>query len=398
MKLVVSDCAVCVLCPAAAVKLPYHIPEKKDISTFLARSQLRRQQIVSSSTLISRPSWKQSLMNAPMPTGTIELPPSSTKSTAAPVASQPVAETQSKTDTKTRDSVDHMSDVEPSDDENTEQTTSASEGLAISATESSCQPASGNIAAETDDCAEKQTSDENRALSEGDINREQVTEVMLTGKMKQVSVEETNGLVSDRVVNKDESNVATDEKKSPNDCEKLENMEAEKTEPDLCAKEISSVQEHQLAIVCEEPKKEDTEENDAEVMNTGDKVVEERTPMKATDNETPQKAETKSASVPRKLYNVTDRFLLEDVPAPHLSGEMEKVIDLDDSEEMEENDEDVVERKAGVESLIKRFITHASSSTNKNSQKQTAVEIRLLDLQICIRCNAIFNVVFLVVC
>ena len=41
------------------MKLPYHQPEKKDLSAFLARSGLRRQQLAGSCTAGLRQSWKE---------------------------------------------------------------------------------------------------------------------------------------------------------------------------------------------------------------------------------------------------------------------------------------------------------------------------------------------------
>jgi len=45
----------CVVVPGSAVRLPYHQPEKKDLSVFLARTELKQQKFVGA----SRMSWKQ---------------------------------------------------------------------------------------------------------------------------------------------------------------------------------------------------------------------------------------------------------------------------------------------------------------------------------------------------
>jgi len=57
-----NKCCICMSCtinvlliPGSAVRLPYHQPEKKDLSVFLARTELKQQKFVGTSRL----SWKQ---------------------------------------------------------------------------------------------------------------------------------------------------------------------------------------------------------------------------------------------------------------------------------------------------------------------------------------------------
>ena len=322
----------------SAVRLPYHQPEKKDLSVFLARTELKQQKFVGS----SRMSWKHFV------------PPSST---LAPLGSS-VAHVDSSLSAGAVTSENVVPSLPPESSTAVVADTAVVAEAVVEQHEQECDVLPDLSVS----CSKSETvaSDIPSTSAEVTDTHEQLSSKGVSRKLLLLSPIKSTPAVSEPLCH---NSVAMH---SENSQEQVETLLAPAIGKKLLLDPVDKNEFTASVSSIKDTVASEAVELAAVESGLSDCVVVNR---KDEDDQVPQQSTT--ATVSSRVFR---RVLPSNIPLPQLSGNPDDVIELDNEGDDDGDDRQMSANDQGVERLMERLLQHVRGSTR--SRKPKTVEIR----------------------